>query len=651
MIPNQVDVVEVTSSGFADSFGMTIDEQSLVHIMDVLTKMYSDPALAVIREYSANALDSHVKAGNQAPIQVTLPSRWNNEFIVRDFGVGMDVDYMRNVYSKYGASDKRDSDDYIGGFGIGSKAGLAYTHSFAVTAWQNGKRSRAIVSLDENGAGKFDIVDVVDSAEPTGVEIKISVKGDTVEFNRKANHFFSFWTPGTVLVSGEEPEFKTGTPVGDNMFYNRSGNAWNKLNSYVVVGSVPYVLDMDQIPNGEFLYAAGIGVVLRVGVGEVAIAPSREALSYTPGTIAVIDKALSGLWESIVQAEILKINSAPTYKAAYRLLSGIGHPLSSDNRFKNFVYKGAQFQARIQHPHKKLYFDYNDRGMVDERNYIDLGHATTHTELIVTGFTGKVLSTVMKRKIRQYAEDNNLNEDYTLIMDKDTDELWLSEIARVDFDTIKAVKLPAGNYVANKKIPTYDVYTKDGHSLDTTITGKTIYYASPVELRRKDRWGGTYTRVQTAKLAELMDATIVVISKNRFEKFERDYPNAKPLADAVNAKIKELADKSSDFDANDISDYEERSFLGTAPVAEILDAELVSLIQAHRSKQQDVNWNAANALYTTANRGTMGIKAPVRKQNRAQDILDRYPLIAHVGSKNMDHLIIYINTIFERNNI
>ena len=655
MIPNQVDVVEVESSGFADSFGMSIDENSLAHIMEVLTKMYSDPALAVIREYSANALDSHVKVGNKAPIEVSLPSRWNNMFVVRDYGIGMNVDYMRAVYSKYGASDKRDSNEFIGGFGIGSKAGLAYTHSFTVTAWQNGKRSRAIVSLDEAGVGKFDIVDVVDSDEPTGVEIKIAVKGDTVEFARKARDFFAFWEAGTVLIDGAEPDHKTGTPVGDNLVYNRVDRGYyrSRAESHIVVGSVPYKIDMDKIPGGERIADASIGIILRVGVGDVAIAPSREALSYTPGTIAVIENAISGLWDTIVQAELDKIQSAASFVEAHRMISSIGYPFSDDKRFKDIVYKGAKYVQRFQHQHKKLYFDWQDRGFVDDRAYVDVNHALTNTEIIVTGFTGKVLSTVLKRKMKQYAEDNNLSDDNILIVDADITEPWLADIHRVSIDVIKNVKLPAGQYVANKKVPTYDVWTKDGHKAVPTVTGKTIYYVSQVDTKQEDRWGRV-SSINLAKLADLLgDVTIVTMTKNRFEKFLRENPKAKPLAPAINAEIKRLADLSSDFDATDagIQDWNHRQFLRSVDENQILDAELVTLVKAYRANKPDPDFAAAQVLYDTAKRGTMVVQAPVRKRNRAQEVLNRYPLIEHVGSSDMDHLVLYINAVFEKENI
>lgn len=57
-----------------ETVAMSVDAASMAHVMSILTDLYSDPVLAVIREYSTNAFDSHVEAGVQRPIEVSLPN-------------------------------------------------------------------------------------------------------------------------------------------------------------------------------------------------------------------------------------------------------------------------------------------------------------------------------------------------------------------------------------------------------------------------------------------------------------------------------------------------------------------------------------------------------------------------------------------------
>jgi hypothetical protein len=61
--------IESTVSG--NRVAMTLDETALVHIMSVLTNLYSDPEKAIIREYATNAWDAHIEAGILRPIEIT----------------------------------------------------------------------------------------------------------------------------------------------------------------------------------------------------------------------------------------------------------------------------------------------------------------------------------------------------------------------------------------------------------------------------------------------------------------------------------------------------------------------------------------------------------------------------------------------------
>src|SRR5262245_34262870 len=107
-------VLDVDSTLAGENVRMGIDTSALQHIISVLTDLYSDPELAVIREYSTNALDAHRDAGNPLPIEVTLPTPLAPLFKVRDYGDGLDAEDIRNIYSRYGTSTKRDSNDVVG---------------------------------------------------------------------------------------------------------------------------------------------------------------------------------------------------------------------------------------------------------------------------------------------------------------------------------------------------------------------------------------------------------------------------------------------------------------------------------------------------------------------------------------------------------
>ena len=161
MIPNNLLDIKTEGNISGEHISMTIDEGSLQHIMSVLTDLYSDTAMACIREYSTNARDAQIEAGHDGPIDITLPSMLLPVFKVRDYGKGLSLDDIRNVYSKYGASTKRESNGFNGMLGLGAKSALTYTSSFTVVSVNGGYRHVVEVGRDEDGGGYMNIIDSV----------------------------------------------------------------------------------------------------------------------------------------------------------------------------------------------------------------------------------------------------------------------------------------------------------------------------------------------------------------------------------------------------------------------------------------------------------------------------------------------------------
>jgi hypothetical protein len=58
-------VLNITETGSLSGIEipMEIDQDGLAHIIGLVTNLYSDVELAIIREYSTNAMDAHKDAG------------------------------------------------------------------------------------------------------------------------------------------------------------------------------------------------------------------------------------------------------------------------------------------------------------------------------------------------------------------------------------------------------------------------------------------------------------------------------------------------------------------------------------------------------------------------------------------------------------
>lgn len=117
----------------------TIAKGSESHIISLVRdKLYPNPDKAALCETICNAIDEHRKHAVKRPVDVVITK---TEVVVRDYASGLSQDDVVNVFFAFGASTKKDSEDAIGGFGIGAKAPSAYAQSWTVESRYKGKHS------------------------------------------------------------------------------------------------------------------------------------------------------------------------------------------------------------------------------------------------------------------------------------------------------------------------------------------------------------------------------------------------------------------------------------------------------------------------------------------------------------------------------
>ena len=169
MIITQNKSKEVVSSHDFEQVNCTIDAEDMRYVASLLRNNYSNTRLAVVREISANALDANAEAGVDRPIEIKLPTSMNPTFAVRDFGGGLSQEDVFGLYSKYGKSTKRTSNNYIGAFGIGKFAPLSYGDNFTCVSYHDGTKTSYNVFVDENDDTKITKLFEEPSNEPTGL--------------------------------------------------------------------------------------------------------------------------------------------------------------------------------------------------------------------------------------------------------------------------------------------------------------------------------------------------------------------------------------------------------------------------------------------------------------------------------------------------
>jgi len=286
----------VTSSGVKAEANFGLEFNSKIARM-LSEQIYSDPILAVVREYLCNAFDAHTMVGKPDPVKCTLPNALAPYWAVRDFGPGLSQEQImgtpenpRGLFNTYGKSGKDDSNLAIGGFGVGSKAGFAYCKqgsAFTVTSWHKGVKKVYTAHMDTNGIPNIALMAEIASIEPTGIEIKIPVDTkDMGAFINKTKQVCQ-WVPVRPTFNGAEIKF-------EDYKVKLAGNGWRVheyLNTYIspsiVMGGICYYIDRNHF-TGDASALLRHSVQFDVPIGAVELSISRESLNYDAGTIAYI---------------------------------------------------------------------------------------------------------------------------------------------------------------------------------------------------------------------------------------------------------------------------------------------------------------------------------------------------------------------------
>jgi hypothetical protein len=293
------------------TFGISYTDEA--HIMGILRDgLYTDKVLAVLREYSSNAWDAHRDAGTpDKPIKVHIPTALEPKLRIRDWGPGLSEDDVFAVYTQYGKSTKRGTDNAVGMLGIGSKSGFAYSESFTVTSWHGGTKKIYIAALDDSDRGEMNMLHEEPCADDeTGVEIQIPVRPQDIwEFQNKARELFSYFDPqphiNVTLESFERHTMKSG-------FVSDDAHQWVAL-----MGCVPYKVDPHKLR--EELSEAGVWLsmdrlkgALYFDIGEVRISANREELKYTEPTRQRIADKAKALFEEYIEEAIKALKDTST---------------------------------------------------------------------------------------------------------------------------------------------------------------------------------------------------------------------------------------------------------------------------------------------------------------------------------------------------
>ena len=646
MQPNTTIVKSMGDLG-GTKVAMKFDENSIEHIMSVLTDLYSDPIAAVVREYSTNALDSHKASGQTRPVEVTLPSQFDPNFRVRDFGLGLSVDDVTNIYSQYGASTKRGTDAQTGMLGLGCKSGLTYADQFIINAVKNGVHVSVLVSRTESGAGVMEILDTLVTDEPNGVEIVIPTRiGDYSRFRDTVSTFFAYWPKGSVLIDGKPAvrfdETSNHIRLTDDLYLIRSME-----DHRIVMGDVAYPLDFDKIPvkTGR-TWRHYWALVAYVPMGSVNFTPSREQLHMTRLTQTTLDKIGADFDRLIVDKINEDIADAESHFAAWKKF--LTYKDMFDISSIKPTYKGVEVPESIKI--SGTIVSYGKRnGIHRHAGFVGPNAANS---VFVTGL--ETTSGAQRKIIRTWIEEkgHGTTEDEFYLVSEPITDPFLSDCINVDWETVKRETRKVRSAAYRKAAGTYPIAMPGAnYETDSIIpdSDKIVW------MRRSDK---DYYHMSTIKSALGSDYHVVVLSENRVNKFNRDFSEVRWYKTVIRENLEGSVDPKNKYDRmRDRVDESMLTRIAKWDASKISDPAIATLIsdckQALVSKWSD---KFANKVAVASK---FGLNLLENDDDGAcilpQEALAGYPFIAVDFNSYRstwhqvpaDHIYNYLNMVYE----
>lgn len=290
--------IESSSVGNFRAVESSISESNLGMALDAVSKnLYSNPIGSFVREVTSNGVDANKRNNQDDLVKVEIyqeDGSWY--FQVTDKGKGMSLEVFQTVYMSWFESDKRDSNDQIGGWGVGSKSPLAYSDSYEVITINEGIEYHWIIAR-EFPKPKATLISERKTSNHSGTIVKIEVEEkDLLEVHTECVRQLAYFN-NVVVVNEKYFYDNTFTIVETDKYRVRTGERPYST-MHICLGQVPYPIDWDFLG----MEPIRLPVALTFGINELPVTLSRESINYKKKDFnikEVLNKRISEAYDDI----------------------------------------------------------------------------------------------------------------------------------------------------------------------------------------------------------------------------------------------------------------------------------------------------------------------------------------------------------------
>jgi hypothetical protein len=371
-------------------------DESIRLLMEAISvRMYTDPLTAVVREISCNAVDANKDAGRgHVPIRIYLPNKaikedkvphkdqLENHLVIEDDGNGISPEGMR-IFTTIMESTKRDSNNLIGGYGLGSKSPFSITNIFDIITNHEGIQYAYTCAVD-NGLPKC-LLHYTRSTTEVGTSIRIPIINDeylsrlkkivinTCAWFDVAPVFNSNSMNETVREIREYLNYDLSKPYYTipildepnqkkiNYVYQDTGLRYPELkyrgylSPVFIIGGVPYTITDDKVAKTlvnainstipqpflrgiEPLIDTVPNLVIPIPIGVIDLSVQRETPIWNEKTINYLRNKMVEVFTSLIGERNKTLDEAASLEKAYTIAE-------TWQFTKEFSWKGITYNA------------------------------------------------------------------------------------------------------------------------------------------------------------------------------------------------------------------------------------------------------------------------------------------------------------------
>ena len=354
----------VTVLGDVTQFKTSINPKNIDFITTLLSSnLYSHPEQSFIREIVSNAWDSHIEAHHEdKPIIIKFEKNYQSKskITIRDFGTGLSPERFKTIFCNIGSSTKRESNDYIGAWGLGRFSSLACTNTVQLVSYYEGIKRTYVMIKDANTI-TITLLNTEETDEQNGLEMTIEVKSiDKYEDALDKIVFFP-----NIYVTGISYATKINSVNFKEGKYYKACSI--RTADKLLIGNVLYPLDKSGLSSEATRFIERIaysGIVIKFNIGELPIIPNREAVIYNKASISLIEERIL-----LAKAEInnhVQTLVKPDYNNLAEFLTFTTQPLRWDYMNDCLVLNSNTVSISVEPVFKKSTY----RGLSIPRSYV-----------------------------------------------------------------------------------------------------------------------------------------------------------------------------------------------------------------------------------------------------------------------------------------